>query len=148
MELVSTGRIGRLEMSKARILIAMAATGLVVAVSAPAAGAAGFGIECEGGGTRCAFDSAMLGEEKSVVIINQAVVAQKLTRLIEASKEGGTEYLEVNANERTTCVNKNYGAGETCKIKVKYYKAVGLTFPEIILTVEPAGCPNMTKLIV
>jgi hypothetical protein len=138
-------------MSKARILIAMAATGLAFAVAAPAAGAAGFGVECEGGGVTCQFAFNMVGEEKSVVIINQAVIAQKLTSLSETFRNNGKEFIELNAGDRTACLNKNYGAGETCKVRAKYYKEINpLEDPiaELIVTVQPAGCPNMAKFTV
>jgi hypothetical protein len=129
-----------------KIFIALAVTGLTLVASGPAAYAAGFGLEFEGGGNVFNFLGAV-GEEKTLFIVNQTVTGKKLTSLTEASRNGGKEDIEVNANERTTCVNKNYAALETCAVKLKLLKLT--VFPEPVAELEfvaqPAGCPNRAE---
>src|ERR1700722_13972319 len=132
-----------------KILIAVAVMGLTLVASAPAACAAGFGLEFEGGGNLFVFMAGMLNQEKTLLVVNQAVTEKKLTALSETSRNGGNEYFETNAGDRTACLNKKYAALETCSVKIKFIQesAIGPPFPELEFEALPAGCPNRASVV-
>lgn len=134
-------------MSRVKPLIAVAVTAAAVVVLTSPAYGAGFGVEFAGGGTSKSLIN--VGEEKTIEIINQAVVAQKLTEVQEIFRKNGKEYMAFDEAERNACVVKNFASGEKCPIKVKLVKErpAGEPIAEAELVVLPAGCPNAVKVL-